>query len=255
MFTKDLLDAFLASRASGINAKTIKLYHYALDRFIGYVLSAEGINGYLNSLTCGNGKDNYFRCLRTLFRWLYQNDYISSNLIEKVSAPRKQKRLMPAIKEEQIDILLEHCDDRDKAIISLLWHSGMRLSEAASVKAQDFNWDEGTVIVLGKGNKYRKCLAGDGIVKAWFEKHDTFERNAAGIKGFLWRLEKETGIKCNAHAFRRGFAVHQIKSGLSTRVVQALGGWENISMVEKYSKSLQFDDALKLYQKAQSQAL
>ena len=41
--------------------------------------------------------------------------------------------------------------------------------------------------------------------------------------------------------------VHQIKSGLSTRVIQALGGWETIAMVERYSKSLTFDDALELY--------
>ena len=61
------------------------------------------------------------------------------------------------------------------------------------------------------------------------------------------RLSKETGIKCNPHSFRRGFAVHQVKSGLSTRVVQALGGWETIAMVERYSKSLTFDDALQLY--------
>jgi len=63
----------------------------------------------------------------------------------------------------------------------------------------------------------------------------------------LKRLTAETGIHCNAHAFRRGFAVYQIKSGLSTRVVQALGGWEQLSMVEHYSKSLTFDDALQLY--------
>ena len=60
-------------------------------------------------------------------------------------------------------------------MVSLLWYSGIRLSEAANVKASDFNWDKGTVIVLGKGNRYRKALAGNGLVKEWFSKHDTFE--------------------------------------------------------------------------------
>ena len=46
----------------------------------------------------------------------------------------------------------------------------------------------------------------------------------------------ETGIKYNPHSFRRGFAVHQGESGLSTRVVQALGGCETIAMFERYSK-------------------
>ena len=247
MFTRERLDDFLRSRGSGISAKTIQLYHYALDKFIGYPLTPEGINRYLNNLSCGNGKSNYFRCIKTLCKWLYQNDYIESNPTEKVSPPRRQKKLLPAITEEQLGILLQHCDDRDKAIVSLLWHSGLRLSEAANVRANDFNWEEGTVIVLGKGNKYRKAIAGNGIVKTWFEHHDSFERSAKGIKSMLWRLSNETGIHCNAHSFRRGFCVHQVKSGLSTRVVQSLGGWEQLSMVEHYSKSLTFDDALQLY--------
>ncbi len=63
----------------------------------------------------------------------------------------------------------------------------------------------------------------------------------------LQRLGKATGIRCNAHSFRRGFAVHNVKSGLSNKVIQSLGGWDTISMVENYSKSLGFDEALNLY--------
>ncbi|HEY51175.1 MAG TPA: phage integrase family protein [Dehalococcoidia bacterium] len=157
---------------------------------------------------------------------------------------------MPAISREQLDILLNQCHcERDKAIISLLWYSGMRLSECANVKASDFNWDDGTVIVLGKGNKFRKCLAGNGVVKQWFSKNDSFEITSRGIQGMLQRLGKETGLHCNPHSFRRGFCVHNVRAGLSTRVVQALGGWENITMVERYSKTFDFDNALELYRK------
>ncbi|MFC1978885.1 tyrosine-type recombinase/integrase [Chloroflexota bacterium] len=157
---------------------------------------------------------------------------------------------MPAVSKEQLEILIEYCHcERDRALINFLWYSGTRLSEAASVKTQDFNWDEGTVIVLGKGNRYRKALSGNGIVKAWFTEHDSFEINSSGIQTMLKRLTKESGIKCNPHSFRRGFAVYNVKSGLSTRVVQSLGGWETISMVEKYSKSLSFEEALNLYRR------
>ncbi len=250
-FTTELLVKFITSRASGTSRKTITLYHFALDRLIGYPLAPEGINAYLGSLTCGNAKHNYFRCIKTLCRWLYQNDYIQSNPIEKVSPPRRQKKLLPAISKEQLQILLEHCHcERDRAVISLLWYSGMRLSEVANVRAQDFNWSEGTAIVLGKGDKFRKCLPGNGEVRQWFTTHDSFETSSKGIQTMLQRLAVETGIHCNPHSFRRGFCVHQVKSGLSTRVVQALGGWEQLTMVEHYSKSLTFDDALKLYQQA-----
>ena len=136
--------------------------------------------------------------------------------------------------------------------MSLLWYSGMRLNECANVKANDFNWEDGTVVVLGKGNKFRKCLAGNNIVKQWFSEHDSFGLTVRGIQIMLQRLGKATGIHCNPHSFRRGFCVHQVKSGLSTRVVQALGGWERITMVEHYSKSLSFDDALTMYKAVNS---
>ncbi len=135
-FTTDLLGRFLQSRASGTNAKTIALYHYALDRFIGYPLTPEGIKNYLDSLTCRNGKHNYYRCIKTLCRWLYHSDQLSSNPIERVLPPRRQKRLLPAISKEQLDILIEHAPtERDRVVLNLLWYSGMRLSEAAGVKA------------------------------------------------------------------------------------------------------------------------
>ena len=77
--------------------------------------------------------------------------------------------------------------------------------------------------------------------------YNNFEINRSGVATMLKRLGKETGIKCNAHSFRRGFAIHNLKSGLSTRIVQALGSWESIVMVERYSRSLSFDDALQVY--------
>jgi len=247
-FTKEILEQFLNSRASGTSPKTINVYHLALDRFIGYPLTPEGINTYLNSLTCGNAKHNYYRCIKTLCRWLYLTDYLPTNPIEKVLPPRRQKKILPAISEEQLTTLVEHfLTERDKVTLNLLWSSGMRLSECANVKASAFNWSEGTVIILGKGNRYRKALAGNGIVKEWFSTHDSLGISSEGIQTILQRLGQATGIRCNAHSFRRGFCVHQVKSGLSTRIVQALGDWESPDMVSHYAQSLTFDEALNLY--------
>ena len=254
-FTKITVDNFVKSRASGTSPKTIKIYHLALDNFVGYPITPEGINTYLNSLTCGNAKHNYYRVIKTLCRWLYHTDQLPTNPIEKVLPPRRQKKLLPAISKGQLDILVSNgTTDRDKVTLNLLWYSGMRLSEAANVKASDFNWEEGTVIVLGKGNRYRKALAGNGMVKDWFMKHDSLGITADGISTTLKRLGKATGIKCNPHSFRRGFAVHQVKSGLSNKVIQALGGWESPDMVSHYAASLTFDEALKVYKVVNSDA-
>ena len=125
----------------------------------------------------------------------------------------------------------------------------MRLSEAANVKATDFNWEERKVVALGKGNRYRRAVAGNGTVREWFDCHDSFERNEGGVQIMLKRLKADTSIQCNAHAFRRGLYVRELKSGLSTRVVQALGGWVQISIVEKHCKSLTLNDASQLYRR------
>ena len=69
-----------------------------------------------------------------------------------------------------------------------------------------------------------------------------------GIQTMLQRLGQATGIRCNAHSFRRGFCVHNVKLGLSNKVIQSLGGWETPDMVSHYAQSLTFDEALSLYQ-------
>ncbi len=190
----------------------------------------------------------FYQALKTLLLWLHRNGYTEDRIIDKVPAPKIQKKLLPAVSKEQLEVLLAHCHcERDKALLSFLWYSGTRLSEAANIQAKYFNLEEGTVIVLGKGNTYRKALAGNGIVREWFSTHDSFDISRSGIMTMLKRLSKETGIKCNPHSFRRGFAVHNLKLGLSTRIVQSLGGWQSISMVERYSRSLAFEDALQVY--------
>ena len=250
-FTTSLLNKFLESRPSGTSPRTIEDYHYCLDKLLGYELSPEGINHYLNDLTCHNGKVNHYSAVRSLCNWLYQNGYISTNPIEKVSTPRRQRKLLPAITEEQLRVLLDRCVcDRDRCLIKLLFDSGIRVSELAGIKVSDFNWEEQTVIILGKGNRQRKAVFTEDtgiMLREWFSQHSSFEISKAGIQTMLKRLGKATGIACSAHSFRRGFCVHQVKRGLSTRVVQSLGGWLSISMVERYSRSLDFDSAFKLY--------
>ncbi|MFC1874483.1 tyrosine-type recombinase/integrase [Chloroflexota bacterium] len=117
--------------------------------------------------------------------------------------PRRQKKILPAISKDQLDTLLTSAlCDREKVILNLLWHSGMRRSEVANIHAKDFNWEKGTVVVLGKGNRYRKALAGNGIVQNWLSTHDSLEITSDGIQTMLKRLGVAAGIHCNAHSFR-----------------------------------------------------
>jgi len=85
------------------------------------------------------------------------------------------------------------------------------------------------------------------MVREWFSNYESLGVTPRGIQTMLQRLGHTTGIRCNAHSFRRGFCVHNVKSGLSNKVIQSLGGWETPDMVSHYAESLTFEDALQVY--------
>lgn len=63
----------------------------------------------------------------------------------------------------------------------------------------------------------------------------------------LQRLKAETGLPCNAHTFRQTFAVLLRKAGVDCLTIRDLGRWESVSMVERYTRSFNFSDAMKFY--------
>ena len=113
MFPTTLLDKFIKSRPSGTSPKTIGVYHLALDNFVGYPITPEDINAYLNSLSCGNAKHNYYRIIKTLCRWLYYTDQIASNPIDRVLPPRRQRR---HLKERHHEKMVEIAEKGNQTI-------------------------------------------------------------------------------------------------------------------------------------------
>ena len=107
--TSDLLEAFLKSRREGISKHTIAFYHICLRRFIGYPVTPQGINEFLHSLDCGNGKYAYYRAIRALCNWLEREGY--PHPIKRVDAPAIQRKLLPSITAEQFQILLSATDN------------------------------------------------------------------------------------------------------------------------------------------------
>ncbi|MFH1651506.1 MAG: tyrosine-type recombinase/integrase, partial [Chloroflexota bacterium] len=114
----------------------------------------------MGSLKCSAGaKFCYFRAIRAFTNWLVRNDYIRDNPIRKVDPPKPKKKVLPSLTKEQVEYLIECADNvRDKAIISLLADSGVRVSELASIKAEDIDWENNTVLIWGKGSKQRRAV-------------------------------------------------------------------------------------------------
>jgi len=261
-----LVDLFIQSRREGLSPETIKWYRGYLNNaseVISIGISGQEINRFLNSLRCSNGgKRNYFGVLRTFYRWLYspRSGYDlrpQDNPILMVESPKVEKRIMPALTSEQITYLVDQCArTRDKAIISLFSDSGLRLAELTSIRFLDIDWTNRLVKVRCKGN--REGLAPFGLktgnlLREWLTQYNPNGGNIWGAKNkwtistMLKGLQAKTGLTCNPHVFRRSFATILAKSGVDSLHIMRLGRWESISMVERYTRSVKFEDSLRLY--------
>lgn len=107
---------------------------------------------------------------------------------------------------------------------------------------------------MGKGRKEALAPFGsltDQYLKAWLAEHESngniWGLNRWSIVTMLKRLEVETGIICNPHTFRRTFACLLRKAGVDSLTIQQLGRWESISMVQRYTRSVTFEDSMKHY--------
>ena len=254
--TNSMLSDFLNSRRQGLSEHTLLFYQRCLGKAIGIDLTAAGINNFLASLTCGNGKFAYFRAIRAFCIWLYRNGHIEENPITLVDSPHVARKLLPSITEQQLDMLIESTDTlRDTCIVSLLFDSGLRLSEMCAIKCDGIDWDINILKVVVKGNREAKAtftpktatllkeyLASNGHCQA-----SLFDMKPRGIQDMLTRLSQKVGFSCNAHSFRRGFACHLHKKGLSTLSIMNLGRWSSLDMVTRYTRSITFDDCLEQY--------
>jgi len=255
LLTAGILTSFILSRRQGTSQRTITFYQEKLSKAIGIELSAEGINSFLARLSCGNGKRNYYAAVRALVNWLYHTGWLKSNPMGNVAMPKVARKILPSIKVEDIPKLLAKCKcQRDKVVVQLLWTSGMRLSELTQVTNHNIDWSNQTIMVIAKGNKEVRYAFkdADGLIRDYFTDNQELKLNANGIKSLLKRLGVDSGIHCNPHSFRRGFAINCVKQGLPTIVVKALGNWDSLFMVERYTANLSFDEALKAYNQVTS---
>ena len=181
-----------------------------------------------------------------------------------IEKPKVPKSLPPAPSFEQVQYLISYIDNhfepkialRNKTIVAVLVESGLRLSEVSSVTITDIDWQEHTIRVWGKGQKEGKAPFGsvsETLLKQWLSEYKPAPKDNIwgltrnGIQIILKRLKATTGIPCNAHCFRRAFASILRRSGVDTMTIKDLGRWESLEMVQRYTRSVQFEDSLRHY--------
>ena len=226
----------------------------------------EEIHAYLKYLSEENMNEKSISrnisCLKSFYKFLLIEKEIDYNPMDEIEIPKVRKNLPKSLTEEEINLLLDVplIDDfsyRNKAMLELLYATGMRVSELINITLLDIDLDSATVRTLGKGNKERVIPIGDYAlyyVKKYIydcrnnmlkrEMNDYLFLNNHGKQmtrqGFFKILKKrqqEVGIKkeLSPHTLRHSFATHLLNHGADLRSIQELLGHSDIGTTQIYT--------------------
>jgi site-specific recombinase XerD len=200
------------------------------------------------------------RALRAFFHWLKREGYTTSHKLQDLKVPRVQKKMVDILSKEEIARVLGALNphtaagSRDQAIVMVLLDCGLRASELLTLKDRDADTEEGSLRVIGKGNKERIVPIGSRVTKALVQYRHIFRPEAAtslvdtfflgldgrqmsfeALKSMLQRLGKRTGVpRLHAHLLRHTFATMFLVNGGDVFTLQRILGHTTLTMVNHY---------------------
>jgi integrase/recombinase XerC len=202
--------------------------------------------------------------LRSFSKFLIRRGKISTNPLTTIRTPKQEKRLPKCLDLEQVQKLLDAPGDgdilsvRDKAMLEILYSTGIRVSELVALKIEDIDADAGVLRVKGKGRKDRLTPIGSPAIaalKRYYAMREATGRQAleAGSRVFLnkhgqslstrsvrRKLDKYLSIAgldpgISPHTLRHSFATHLLNNGADLRSVQELLGHQSLSTTQVYT--------------------
>lgn len=215
--------------------------------------------------------------LRQFLHFLVQQGELAVNPAVGVSAPKQGKHLPKNLEGEQVQQLLandskEPIDLRDKAMIELMYSSGLRLSELQGLNLSSINTRVREVRVIGKGNKERVLPFGryaSQALQQWLKVRLLFNpkdealfvsqlgnrmsHRAIQKRMEVWGIRQGLTSHLNPHKLRHSFATHMLESSSDLRVVQELLGHSNLSTTQIYTH-LDFQHLAQVYDSAHPRA-
>lgn len=215
---------------------------------------------------------------RGFYRHLLKLRIAKVNPFTGATAPKAEKRLPKTLSIDQVTLLVaakgqDPLAIRDRAIMELFYSSGLRLSELVELDLNRIDLDQGSVRVLGKGNKEREVPVGRlavAAIKAWLPHRSdraAVEETALFVSSRgtristrsvqqrirLWAGRQGLDTAVHPHMLRHSFATHVLESSGELRAVQELLGHANISTTQVYTH-LDFQHLAKVYDKAHPRA-
>lgn len=269
----------------GLSRATIDSYRREISYFLGWmagragrveVLDIETLSDYLIERTDrvkmnsssksgaehGSTLARIHSSIRSFCRFLLQEGIISENPTRKLESPKLGQQLPGVLTVEEIERFLDAIPIadplgfRDRVLFELIYCCGLRVSEASELTLSQLNMDEGTVRILGKGNKERIIPMGE-IAIEWLSHYlkevrpllvprggspeELFlSRRGARLsrKGIWKRLKgwmESVGLMGKVHTLRHSYATHLLRGGADLRIVQELLGHVSVSTTQRYT--------------------
>jgi len=215
--------------------------------------------------------------IRSFFNYLLDEEVVETNPAANISSPKPTQLLPKALDTDLVKRLLDFkpqgdIEIRDKAMVELLYSSGLRLSELCGLNVDSVSVKERSCRVVGKGNKTRDLPVGEKAIQSlrdWLlvRKNISSDANKAlflnkngkristrSVQLRLERLSKKRGLPMvNPHMLRHSFASHILESSGDLRAVQEMLGHSDIGTTQIYTK-LDFQHLSKVYDEAHPRA-
>lgn len=260
----------------GYSANTIASYEYDLQKFRTYLstndldpvrITFDHLQDFVftsfKTTTNARTQARILSAVRSFYRFLLYHNYIDADPTELLENPRREQHLPVVLSLDEIDRLMAAIDlttnegHRNRAMLEMLYGSGLRVSELVGMHLSDMDRAEGYIRVLGKGNKQR-LVPISPVADEWFgywleqrahwpiqkgnediaflNRHGA-QLTRAMVFTIIKRLCAAAGIEKNVspHTLRHSFATHLLQNGADLRVIQQLLGHEELSTTEIYT--------------------
>ena len=256
----------------GLSQNTVKAYESDISAFINWIkentklklkdIKEDNINKYISYLFELNLKSSSVNrkisSIKSLYMFLVKKNILKNSPVNEVISPKQEKYLPFSMSEDEVDKLLNSpktsnkIEKRDKAMIEMLYATGMRISELVNLKITDIDTQRCVVKVLGKGSKERLIPFGEAALESLNAYLSDREESTSKeiflsnrrtkisriafwhrIKLYLSRENLKNSI--SPHTLRHAFATHLLNRGADLRSVQLLLGHSDLSTTQIYT--------------------
>ena len=256
----------------GLSKNTVKAYETDIKGFIKWInknnkqsllnIKESSVNQYISYLFSlklkSSSVNRKISSLKSFYLFLLKKKLIRHSPFSEVISPKQEKYLPASMSESEVEKLLNSPDpskeieQRDKAMIEMLYATGMRISELVNLKITDIDMNRSVIKVMGKGSKERLIPFGESASEALFNylkirkdssSKEVFISNRGKkitrvafwqrIKVYL--LRENLKISISPHTLRHAFATHLLNRGADLRSVQLLLGHSDLSTTQIYT--------------------